>query len=174
MNIVGISGSLRKESHNTAILKTMMERTPNGVQMTLAEIGDIPLYNGDIDVDGGPDTVKAFKEKIANADALIIATPEYNYSIPGVLKNALDWASRPAFKSVLKDKKVAVLSSSMGFTGGVRAQQSLKYILSGTLSDIVRMPEVVVGAAHTVIEDGKVTNETTLKFLDQIFEELTQ
>lgn len=172
MNIIGISGSLRKGSLNTAILKTMMDRAPEGVQMTLAEIGDIPHYNGDLDVDGGPKVVKSFKEKIANADALIIATPEYNYSVPGVLKNALDWASRPAFNSVLKDKKVVVLSSSMAFTGGVRAQQTLKYILSGTLSNVVNMPEVVVGAAHTVIENGKINDETTLKFLDGVFEAL--
>lgn len=168
MKILGISGSLRAGSFNTAVLKTMAGRTPDGVTMTVADISEIPLYNGDLDGDTPPAAVTAFKQAVEAADALIIATPEYNYSVPGVLKNALDWASRPAFNSVLKDKVTGIVSASMAPTGGVRAQAHLKTVLSGTLSPLVQIPEVMLASAHTLIEDGIVTDDRTLKYLDRL------
>ncbi len=168
MKIMAISGSLRDSSFNTAILRTMAERAPEGVEITLTDISALPFYNEDADVDGGPSVVQSFKADIAAADALLIATPEYNYSVPGVLKNAIDWASRPGYKSVLKDKHVALLSASMAGTGGVRAQQHLKNVFMATLSRVYTAPEVVVGRAQDMVEDGRVTDATTLKFLDRL------
>lgn len=170
MKIIALSGSLRSGSFNTAILETIKDRIPEGIDFEIADYAEIPLYNGDIDGDEKPDAVNKLNEQLRNADALVIATPEYNYSVPGVLKNALDWVSRPAFNSVLKDLPVAIISSSMAFTGGVRAQQHLKTILSGTLSRVLPIPEVVIASAHTIIQDGRVTDETTLKFLDGLIQ----
>lgn len=172
MKILGISGSLRKGSFNTAILKTMQSRYSDNIEFEIADLSDIPLYNSDLDGDNPPEAVKRFKIAIENADALIIATPEYNYSLSGVLKNAIDWASRPAFKSPLKDKHVGIISSSMGFTGGVRAQQHLKTVLLGTLSNVVSMPEIVIGGIHNQIKDGVLADENTLKYLDGLVDTL--
>lgn len=168
MKILAISGSLRKDSMNMAALRTLQQRAPEGVEVTLADYGDVPLYNGDLEADGTPTGVEAFRAAITEADAVIISTPEYNYSVPGVLKNALDWASRPAFNSSLTRKKVAVMSVSPAFTGGVRAQAHLKYILSGIQSDQIPMGEVVIGSAHTQIEGGVITNEATVGHLDKM------
>lgn len=168
MNILAISGSLRADSLNTAALKTLMDMAGDDLKITLADLSAIPLFNGDIEEE--PDSVLAFKQAIEAADALIIATPEYNYSIPGMLKNAIDWASRPAFNSVLKDKKVALISASMAFTGGVRAQQHLKVILSGTLSEVIPMPEVLLASAHTLVTDGRVSDERTKGFLAKLLD----
>lgn len=172
MKILGISGSLRKGSFNTAILKTMQTRYSGDVEFEIADLSEIPLYNGDLDGDNPPETVTKFKAAIEKADALIMATPEYNYSVTGVLKNAIDWASRPAFKSPLKDKHIGIISSSMGFTGGVRAQQHLKTILLATLSNVIPMPEIVIGGIHNQIKDGILIDENTLKYLDGLVEKL--
>ena len=172
MNILAISGSLRAGSFNTAILRTMAERAPDGVDITIADISVLPFYSEDEDVDGGPQVVQAFKADIAGADALLIATPEYNYSMPGVLKNAIDWASRPGYKSVLKGKLVGILSASMAGTGGARAQQHLKAVLAATLSDVFVTPEVVVAQAQNMVSDGRVEDERTLKYLDRLMQGL--
>ena len=172
MKILAISGSLREGSFNTAMLNALAERTPDGVTLELADIGTLPFYNEDKDVDGGPEVVRAFKAKIAEADALLIATPEYNYSLPGVLKNAIDWASRPGYKSVLKDKHVGIVSASMAGTGGARAQQHLKTTLLATLARVYAAPEVTVPRAQDVVKDGRVTDDTTLKYLDRLLKGL--
>lgn len=167
MKILGISGSLREASLNSLLLRTMQARAPERVTVEIADLSAIPLYNEDLeDESGGPAAVADFKSAIEEADALIIATPEYNYSIPGVLKNALDWASRPGFESVLKHKPVGIISASPAFTGGVRAQHHLKAVLAGTLSYVVPMPEVAVPTAHKVVTDGEITDERTLRHLD--------
>ena len=121
LTILAIPGSLRARSLNRAALRAAQTLTPPGVTLELVELADIPLYNGDIDNDGGPAPVRAFKQRITAADGLLIATPEYNYSIPGVLKNAIDWASRPAYKSPLAGKPVAMFGAAGGFVGGARA-----------------------------------------------------
>jgi chromate reductase len=169
MIILAISGSLRSGSLNTAVLRTLQHRAPGGTQIDMADLKRIPLYDDDIESEQLPDSVTVFKSAIQAADALIIATPEYNYSVTGVLKNAIDWASRPAYQSVLKGKVVGIVSASPAFTGGVRAQQHLKTILSGTLSRVVNHPEVLVASAHKVIEDGLVTDQRTLGQLDGLF-----
>lgn len=152
MKIRTIAGSLRARSVSRATLNAAAELAPEGVELQPLSIDALPLYNADLDVDGGPAAVVAFKAAIAEADGLIIATPEYNYGVPGPLKNALDWASRPAYESVLAGCPIAVIGVAGGFVGGARAVGQLKQVLSGTISDVFPYPEVLVGQSHTKID----------------------
>jgi chromate reductase len=127
----------------------------------VAEIGRLPLYNADLRDDPA---VAAWIAQIAKADGLVFVTPEYNYSVPGVLKNAIDWASRPAFESVFKGKPCFVISVSGGVLGGVRAQAHLKYILNGMLADVFTHKEIIVPMANTKVEDGMMTDDAILDF----------
>ncbi len=151
MNILGISGSLRKGSFNTKLLLHLKERAAPRATVELAHIGNLPLFDEDLDT---PAVVERFRADIERADALLIATPEYNYSVPGGLKNAIDWASRPAFQSVLAHKPAAMLAASRGPTGGARALGHLRQILGGTLTPLYPAPELVVPAAHAALGDG--------------------
>src|SRR2546423_4408600 len=135
MRVLGFAGSLRRASYNRALIAAAHQLAPPAITIDTFELDDIPLYNGDLDVDGvRPFEVDRFKQAIAAADALLVATPEYNYSVSGVLQNALDWASRPAMKSVLAGKPVAIMGASPGAIGTARAQQQLKLVLMGTMS----------------------------------------
>lgn len=175
IKILAISGSLRKASFNTALLNQIARHLDDRAEVEFADIGAIPHYDGDLDVGDGPEAVQRFKAQVAAAHAVIIATPEYNYSIPGVLKNAIDWASRPAFKSVFAGKKVGVCSASMAGTAGVRAQMHLKTVLLGVLADVVAMPDVSVAAAHTVVaEDGTISDPSTLKYIGRLADKLIE
>ena len=165
-NLVGISGSLREGSLNTMLLEAMKEFLPEGAELTVRSIGDVPLYNGDLDVDGGPDSVRALKADIDAADGLIIATPEYNYGIPGVLKNAIDWVSRPAFKSVLVGKRVGIVGAAPGIVGTARAQADLRNVLFGTLAKVFPHPEILVGNAKSRLVDGTCTDPQTRTLLE--------
>lgn len=164
-NLVGISGSLREGSLNTMLLEVMKELVPDGTELTIRSLADIPLYNGDLDVDGGPESVRALKSTIDSADGLVIATPEYNYGIPGVLKNAIDWVSRPAFKSVLVGKPVAIVGATPGTVGTARAQSDLRNVLFGTLAHVFPHPEVLVAQAKTRLAEGRVTDPDTQTLL---------
>ena len=124
----------------------------------------MPLYNADRDGGSG---VERLRQAVGAADAVLIATPEYNYSIPGVLKNAIDWASRPAYASPFRDKPTGVLSAAASFVGGARAQQHLKTVLLGMGTPVFPWPELLVGAAHTKVEDGEIRDEATLRLLGQ-------
>lgn len=167
--ILGISGSLRAGSFNTACLKAIEAHLSDSARLVYADIAAIPHYNGDVEAAGDPTAVTRFKQQIAQADAIVIATPEYNYSIPGVLKNAIDWASRPAYKSGFVGKPVGIVSASMAGTGGVRAQGHLKTILGGVLAHVLPMPDVQVAAAHRVVDDGGIiTDQTTLNYLHRL------
>ena len=126
--IAGIAGSLRRGSFNRGLLRAAVESAPDGMTIETLEIRDLPLYDADLDVDGGPEPVRAFKAGIQAADGLLIATPEYNYSLPGVLKNALDWASR-APERALNDKPVAIVGATPGRWGTVRSQLALRQML---------------------------------------------
>ena len=172
VRLLGIAGSLRKESFSAAVARTLAAQQKMPVSMSVYDLSDIPLYNEDLDGAEPPEPVRAFKEAIADADGLIVVTPEYNYGIPGVLKNALDWASRPGFQSVLKDKPSLPMSSSPAFTGGVRALTQLKGVLLATLSDIVPGPEVVLGEIHGKIADGRLTDAANLKFAQKQIDRL--
>lgn len=164
IKLIGISGSLRAASSNTAVLRTLQESMPAGVEMTILPLDGIPSYNQDLDGPNPPEAVHSFKAAIADCDGIVICSPEYNFGMSGVLKNALDWASRPAFASPLKGKPVLLMTCSPAFTGGVRAHAQLRDTLSGTLSRVIARPPVVIGAIHTKIQNGRLTDEANLKF----------
>ena len=147
MRILGISGSLRRDCHNTRLLRGVAGLLPEGVELELFDqLAAIPPYNEDEEHDEPP-AVAALKAAIAGADAVLIATPEYNASIPGVLKNAIDWASRPFPNNVLRDKPVAVIGASTGLFGAVWAQAELRKVL-GSAGARVAEVELAVGHAH--------------------------
>lgn len=160
--ILSISGSLRHASSATALLRTLADEMAAEAAFNIGEIGHLPHYNADL---GIPDEVGAFIAAIKDADGLLIVTPEYNYSVPGVLKNAIDWASRPAFQSAFKGKPVFIVSVSGGALGGVRAQAHLKYIMNGMLAEVFTCQEAVVPQAPNKIEDGRFTDADTLSFI---------
>ena len=149
MRVLGISGSLRRDSHNTKLLRAAGEIVEqHGGQFELFDgLKAIPPYDEDDDVANGPTAVEALKEAIADADALLFATPEYNSSIPGVLKNAVDWASRPLATNPLRNKQVAVIGASIGMFGAVWAQAELRKVLAATGARVTEV-ELAVGHAH--------------------------
>jgi chromate reductase len=162
-NILGISGSLRKASHNTAFLRAAVELAPEGVEVTIFEgLGEIPPYNDDLRVASGyPDPVTAFREALRAADAVLIATPEYNYSIPGVLKNAIDWASRPP-EPPFDGKPVAIMGATPGLLGTARAQYDLRKMCVFLNAYALNKPEVLIMQSGTRLDArGRVTDETT-------------
>lgn len=164
INLLGISGSLRSGSFSTAILETLAANAPAGVELTLHSLSDIPLYNQDLDTDQPLAPVAALRDAIAAADGIVIATPEFNYGLPGVLKNALDWASRPYGVASLIRKPVVTMSSSFAFTGGVRAQAQLNETLLAIGTGLVIRPQVVIGEVHTKVQDGRLTDKASLDF----------
>lgn len=156
-----VPGSLRAASSSRATIAALADRLDGRAEAVVADPGRLPLYNAD--VTDNPE-VAAWIEQIRAADGLVFVTPEYNYSIPGVLKNAIDWASRPAFESVFKGKKCLVISVSGGALGGVRAQGHLKYILHGMLAEVFAAREIVVPFANAKIEEGRLTDDAVLDF----------
>lgn len=160
--ILGIAGSLRAASSSRAVLRAVLGDLPAGVDHATAEIWPLPHYNSDHD--GGPE-VAAFIADIAAADGLIFVTPEYNYSVPGVLKNAIDWASRPAYASVFAGKSCLIISVSAGALGGVRAQAHLKYILNGMLAQVHPGQEMVVPHAPKKMDQGVFADTDILGFI---------
>ena len=147
MRILGIAGSLRAGSYNRALLRTARELLPPGVELVEHDIGTLPFYDGDVEAAGDPETVARFKDAIREADALLIATPEYNRGVPGVLKNAIDWASRPPLGSPLTGKPVAIVGASTGRGGTARAQEQLRAALEFSRADVLEGPEVLVPEA---------------------------
>jgi chromate reductase, NAD(P)H dehydrogenase (quinone) len=147
MRILGIAGSLRESSYNRALLRAARELLPEGVELVEHDLRDLPFYDGDVEAAGDPDSVVAFKEAIREADALLIATPEYNRGVPGVLKNAIDWASRPPLGSPLTGKPVAIMGASTGRGGTARAQEQLRSALEFSRANVLEQPEVLVPEA---------------------------
>ena len=158
MRILGISGSLRKESFNTRLLRTAISLAPDGVTIEEFDIAPIPLYNEDVRAAGFPPAVQQFREAIRGADALLFATPEYNYSLPGVLKNAIDWASRPPDQP-FTEKPAAVMGATTGLNGTVRAQLHLRQILIGCNALFVNRPEVAIRGAADRFDATGLTDE---------------
>lgn len=148
-HLLGIAGSLRTGSYNRGLLRAAAEVLPPGVHLEILRLDDIPLFNADIMAEGDPPSVEELKQRIAKADALLIATPEYNYSIPGVLKNAIDWASRPSKKSVLRGKPIGIMGASGGDSGTIRCQLSLRQVFIQTHSFVMVQPELRVPQAGT-------------------------
>ena len=170
--LVAISGSIRRASNCTAVLRSLQPLLPPEVEVQLVPLDDIPPYNADLDGDTPPEPVARLKRAIAEADGLVLCSPEYNFGMPGVLKNALDWASRPAFASPLKGKPVLVMTSSPAFTGGVRAQAQLRDTLGGTLSRVIARPQVVIAGVNGKIEDGRLADATSLAFALEAIDDL--
>ena len=168
MKVLGISGSLRKASFNTAALKACGELMPAGMTLSIAEIGDLPLFNQDVFDAGLPEPVKRFRAAVAAADGVLIASPEYNFSVSAALKNAIDWASRPP-NQVFQDKPIAIFSASAGPMGGARVQYDLRRILGQLWGHVLPRPEVFIGLAPGKFDaQGKLTDETTRKFLSDL------
>jgi chromate reductase len=158
MKVLAISGSLRADSHNTRLLRAAAEHLPAGVDLEVyAGLGALPHYDADLDVEPAPAVVAELRETLRAADAVLFATPEFNGSIPGALKNALDWASRPLATNPLKGKPVAVIGGSTGLFGAVWAQADLRRVLGILKADVVA-EELIVPTIHDALhpEDGLV------------------
>jgi len=172
MKILGLSGSIRKASFNTAALRAAQELVPAGSSLTIARIDDLPHYDDDVRVAGYPEPVQRLRAEIAAADAVVFATPEYNYSISGVLKNAIDWASR-APDQPFNEKPVAIMGCSMGLLGTARAQYQLRQMLVFLNAFPINKPEVMIGQAQTKFDaEGHLTDAPTREFIAKMLESL--
>ncbi|WP_295797126.1 NAD(P)H-dependent oxidoreductase [uncultured Microbulbifer sp.] len=161
LKILGISGSLRKDSFNSAALRTAAELAGDTADFTFGDLSQIPLYDQDLKDREIPAPVATLSQQILAADAILFATPEYNYSVSGVLKNAIDWLSR-LDPQPFADKPVAVMSASMSLFGGARAQYDLRRILIYLDAHFVNKPEVMIASAHTKFDgDGRLGDEDT-------------
>ncbi|MDX1802771.1 MAG: NADPH-dependent FMN reductase [Alcanivorax sp.] len=153
MRVIAFAGSLRKASYNHGLLRAAQQLAPAGMEIIDADISTLPLYNGDLDGDARPAAVNALAEQVNNADALLFATPEYNYSIPGVLKNAIDWLSRVP-GGIFAGKPAAIMGASMGGMGTSRCQYHLRQVLVFLDVHPLNKPEVFVSAAHEKCDDN--------------------
>jgi chromate reductase, NAD(P)H dehydrogenase (quinone) len=168
LKILGICGSLRKASFNMAALRACNELLPQGMTLQIASIADIPMYNQDVFDAGLPEPAKRFRAEVAAADGVLIASPEYNFSLSPALKNAIDWASRPP-NQVWQDKPIAIFSASAGPMGGARVQYDLRRILGQIWGHVLPRPEVFIGSAASKFDaQGKLIDETTRKFLTDL------
>jgi chromate reductase len=173
MRVLGISGSLRHDSHNSALLRAAAERLPAGAELVFFEgLGEIPPYDEDVEVRAVPEPVRELREAIRDADAVLIATPEYNHSLPGQLKNALDWASRPAGKSTLNGKPAAAIGASTGMFGAVWAQAELRKVLGAMGGRVLEAELPVSHAAELRRGDNLTLEPEQAEHLDEILSEL--
>src|SRR5580765_2995167 len=165
-NVVGFAGSLRRDSYNRALLRAATELAPPALHIVIHELDGIPLYNGDIEAAGAPRSVVQLRDAIRQADGLLIATSEYNHGVPGVLKNAIDWLSRPPGDSVLNGKVAAVTGASPGPIGTARGQSQLRQAFVFTNTYALLQPELLVGKAHEKFDaDGRLVHQATRDFL---------
>src|SRR5665213_91317 len=172
MTILGIAGSLRRQSYNRAALRAAQQLVPAGVKIEVFELDGIPAFNED-DEKNPPPRVVEFKRRIREADAILIVTPEYNYSVPGVLKNAIDWASRPYGDSAWSGKPAAIMGASVGAIGTARAQYHLRQIMVFLNMFPINQPEVMIGHAATRFDkEGNLTDEPTKDFIRHLLTNL--
>ena len=172
IKILGIAGSLRQASYNKAALRAAQSVCPEGAKLEIYDIAGLPLFNQDEEKNPTP-KVTEFKQRIRTADAILFSTAEYNYGIPGVLKNAIDVASRPYGDSAWNGKVVAIMSAAMGAAGGLRAQYQLRQYFIFLNMDAVVQPEVAIAAAHQRFDDkGSLTDETSKKMIAQLLQNL--
>ena len=164
--VAGIAGSLRRGSYNRALLRSAGELAPPNLRIEMHEIADIPLFNEDVEKAGAPEAVARLRKAVADADGLLIATPEYNYGVPGVLKNTIDWLSRPPRGSVLNGKPAAIMGASPGAVGTARSQSQLRQAFAFTNTPAMLQPELLVAHASQKFDaDGRLTDEATREFL---------
>jgi chromate reductase, NAD(P)H dehydrogenase (quinone) len=172
MKILGIAGSLRSQSYNRGTLRAAQQLTPKGITIDIFELDGIPLYNQDLD-GNPPARITEFKAAIRAADAILIATPEYNYSVPGVLKNAIDWASRPYGDSAWVGKPVAIMGASIGQIATARAQYHLRQMFVFLDMHPLNQPEVMIAnAGERFDKEGNLTDEQTKEFIRKQLEAL--
>jgi len=175
VTILGIAGSLREGSYNRALLRAARELLPSGVELLELDPRTLPFYDGDVEAAGDPEPVVALKEAIRGADALLIATPEYNRGVPGVLKNAIDWASRPALASPLTGKPVAIMGASTGRGGTARAQEQLRAALEFSRAAVLEQPEVLVPEAFMRFDEhGALVDEGVRADLAELVDTLVR
>jgi chromate reductase len=162
LTFLGVAGSLRSASYNRGLIRAAVDIAPSGVRVVPYDLAALPMFNADVEADGDPPSVADFKRAIGAADALLIATPEYNHCVPGVLKNAIDWASRPPRQSVLTGKPVAIMGASTSGGATARAQAHLRDGLAYTNGFVLPLPEVLVGLAGEKFDDaGNLTDAGT-------------
>jgi chromate reductase len=165
LRVLGVSGSLRKASWNSAALRAAQELAPEGMTIDIFDLSEIPIYNDDVRTVGYPPSVQRFRDQIAAADALLFATPEYNYSMSGVLKNAIDWGSRPPDQP-FNDKPAAIMGASPGTTGTARAQYHLRQSCVFLNMHVVNKPEILIGGAAAKFDAQlRLVDETTRNFV---------
>lgn len=174
LSFLGIAGSLRHGSFNRGLLRAAIDVAPPEVTITEFGLEDLPLFNADLEVGGDPEPVARLKQAIGSADALLVASPEYNRCVPGVLKNAIDWASRPSRDSVLRDKPVAIMGASTGGGGTARAQAHLRDGFAYTGGIVLPLPEVLVPLAATKFDSaGNLVDEDTRAAVRDLVRALT-
>jgi chromate reductase len=172
IRILGIAGSLRKASYNRGLLRAAAELVPTGAQVEIFELDGIPAFNQDQE-QNPPERVAVLKRKIREADAILFVTPEYNYSVPGVLKNAIDWASRPYGDNAWNGKPAAIMGASIGAIATARAQYHLRQMMVFLNMFAVNQPEVMVGNAREKFdEEGNLADTTTKDFVRQLLSNL--
>jgi chromate reductase len=173
IQIVGLAGSLRRASYNRGLIRAAAELAPEGIVVDVLDLADLPLYNQDVEDAGEPRSVVALKAALDRADAVLVATPEYNHGVPGVLKNAVDWASRPRATSPLRDKPIAVTGASPGREATARAQTQLREAFVFTGACVMPQPELLVGAAASHFDDdGNLTDPVTRAAVVELVEAL--
>ncbi|HTI67333.1 MAG TPA: NAD(P)H-dependent oxidoreductase [Caulobacteraceae bacterium] len=166
LRICGFAGSLRAGSLNRALLRAAKDLAPPGMAIDIFDLSEVPLYNADVEAAGDPEGVARFKAAIAAADGVLMVTPEYNHGVPGVMKNAVDWASRPPRGAPLGGKPVAIIGASPGMTGSARGQSQLRQAFEFTNSYCMPQPEILVSrAAEKFDPEGRLVDEATAKFL---------
>ena len=173
--IVAFAGSLRRGSYNRALIRAAEELLPDGMTIEAIEIGDLPFYNADVEAQGDPPAVSAFKSALASADGILIATPEYNDGVPGVLGNAMDWGSRLPGRSPLMWKPVAIMGASPSQIGTARAQHHLRQILGHIQARVLPPPELLVAKAHERFDSElRLKDEGTRKMLSAMLERFSR
>jgi chromate reductase, NAD(P)H dehydrogenase (quinone) len=175
LRLLGISGSLRRASNNTAVLRGLQDALAPKARLDIFSLHGLPLYNEDDDGEHAPE-VRALRSAIETTDGVIMISPEYNHGMSGVLKNSLDWASRPYGHSVLRRKPVLTMTASPALTGGVRAQQQMNETLASIPARPVLRPQIVIGGVHEKVSDGRLVDEATLRFalagVDDLLDEI--
>ncbi|MBB4799269.1 chromate reductase [Brevundimonas bullata] len=172
LSLIGLSGSLRRRSYSTAVLLTLRDVLPDDVRLDVRSLEDIPLFNDDLDGEDAPVSVVALRRAVAAADGLVVISPEYNHGMSGVMKNALDWLSRPGMNSCLRDKPALTMTASPSALGGVRAQQQLNETFIATCSRLVIRRQIVIGMVAEKVMDGRLVHPPTLDFVLEGFRDL--
>ena len=166
LTVVGVAGSLRGASYNRALLKAAQELAPAEMRIVIHDLAGLPLFNQDVEEAGIPESVALLRAAVASADGLLVVTPEYNHGVPGVMKNAIDWLSRPPRQSALDGKPAAIIGASPGMTGTARSQSQLRQSFVFTNTPVMPQPEVLVARAREKFDaEGRLTDESTRKFL---------